>query len=422
MSARRPWRRSSRRCAARPWPVSGCCSWTIDPERDTPAALEPYLRAFGGGLVGLYGSVAARAPLERSLGALAERREGPAGSYRFEHSATLYLLDAQGRMAAVFTRRSARPPWGPTCRRWRRPQSCEHPGERRGADRGAPVRLPAASAPPAPALAPDRSARPGSLAAPALIALFLRSYRPELRDALEPDPGRYSSFNAFFTRALREGARPLADPQSAIVSPVDGTISALGRISAGRLLQAKGHDYSLAALLAGEEALAGQLARGRVHDHLSGALQLHRIHMALAGRLCAARYVPGGCSASMTRRRAWSRTCFARNERVVLSFEGACGRYALVMVGALFVGSMSTVWHGRYRTARRPIPTRPGAARSGPASQLPRGAELGRFNMDQTVILPCCRRRRGAGRPACPRAARCAFGERIGALPGAGPP
>src|SRR5258706_1581594 len=104
-------------------------------------------------------------------------------------------------------------------------------------------------------------ARAGWLRRP-LIALFLRAYRPDLQDAAEPDPRRYASFNAFFTRALRAGARPLADPERAIVSPLDGTISALGRIEAGRLLQAKGHDYALAALLARDEGLAAQLRAG----------------------------------------------------------------------------------------------------------------------------------------------------------------
>src|SRR5258706_1649294 len=104
-------------------------------------------------------------------------------------------------------------------------------------------------------------ARAGWLRRP-LIAVFLRAYRPDLQDAAEPDPRRYSSFNAFFTRALREGARPLADPALAIVSPVDGTISALGRIEAGRLLQAKGHDYSLPPPLAGDEVLAAPLRDG----------------------------------------------------------------------------------------------------------------------------------------------------------------
>ena len=220
-----------------------------------------------------------------------------------------------------------------------------------------------------------------------LIALFMRAYRPDLRDAAEPDPRAYPSFNAFFTRALRPGARAPADPERAIVSPVDGTISALGSISAGRLLQAKGHDYALDALLAGDGALAAHLRAGWFMTIYLAPFNYHRIHMALGGRLLGARYVPGRLfSVNDTTARLVS-NLFARNERVVLEFEGGCGRYALVMVGALFVGSMSTVWHGdiapRGGRGPRPLPL-PG---SGPAPELPRGAELGRFNMGSTVIL-----------------------------------
>ncbi|HLQ12639.1 MAG TPA: archaetidylserine decarboxylase [Steroidobacteraceae bacterium] len=254
-----------------------------------------------------------------------------------------------------------------------------------------------------------------------LIALFLRAYHPDLRDALEPDPRRYSSFNAFFTRALREGARPLADPPSAVVSPVDGTISALGRISAGRLLQAKGHDYSLVALLAGEEALAGQLRDGGFMTIYLAPFNYHRIHMALAGRLCAARYVPGRLFSVNDTTARLVPDLFARNERVVLTFEAACGRYALVMVGALFVGSMSSVWHGDIAPRGGRFSRALALPGPGQPSPLPRGAELGRFNMGSTVILllpPAA----GGWEASLTPGRTLRVGERIGALPGAGPP
>jgi phosphatidylserine decarboxylase len=258
-------------------------------------------------------------------------------------------------------------------------------------------------------------ARSGRLRRP-LIALFMRAYRPDLSDAAEPDPRHYASFNAFFTRALRPGARPLANPESVIVSPVDGTISALGRVSAGRLLQAKGHDYSLEALLAGEAGLAGSLRDGWFMTIYLAPFNYHRIHMALGGRLRGARYVPGRLFSVNDTTARLVPALFARNERVVLEFEGECGPYALVMVGALFVGSMSTVWHGEIvpRGGRRPRALAlPVPEMSAP---LARGAELGRFNMGSTVIL-LLPGNTGPWESGLSSGRTLRVGERIGALP-----
>jgi phosphatidylserine decarboxylase len=258
-------------------------------------------------------------------------------------------------------------------------------------------------------------ARAGALRRP-LIALFTCAYHPDLSDAAEPDPRHYASFNAFFTRALRAGARPLADPESAIVSPVDGTISAVGRISAGRLLQAKGHDYSLEALLAGEEGLAAPLRDGWFMTIYLAPFNYHRIHMALGGRLRGVRYVPGRLFSVNDTTARLVPDLFARNERVVLEFEGECGRYALVMVGALFVGSMSTVWHGEIAPRGGRLPR--ALALPGPdmSAQLPRGAEVGRFNMGSTVIL-LLPGSAGAWEAGLSPGRTLRVGERIGALP-----
>ncbi len=249
-----------------------------------------------------------------------------------------------------------------------------------------------------------------------LIALFMRAYRPDLSDAAEPDPHAYPSFNAFFTRALRVGARAAAMAERAVVSPVDGTISALGSISAGRLLQAKGHDYALSSLLAGDGALAAHLHAGWFMTIYLAPFNYHRIHMALGGRLLAARYVPGRLFSVNDTTARLVPNLFARNERVVLEFEGACGRYALVMVGALFVGSMSTVWHGDIapRASRGPCPLP--LPESGPALQLPRGAQLGRFNMGSTVIL-LLPETAGGWESGLSTGSVLRVGERIGALP-----
>ena len=220
-----------------------------------------------------------------------------------------------------------------------------------------------------------------------LIGGFVRGYRPELGDAAEPLPQAYPSFNAFFTRALRPGARPPSASPWAIDSPVDGAISALGTTEQGRILQAKGRDYSLRSLLAGNEALAARFTGGAFMTIYLAPFNYHRIHMALDGTLRGAWYVPGALFSVNDTTARHVPNLFARNERVILEFAGDLGPHALVMVGALFVGSMGTVWHGDIAPRRQrgaialPMPAEPAAAR------LARGAELGRFNMGSTVIL-----------------------------------
>jgi phosphatidylserine decarboxylase len=253
-----------------------------------------------------------------------------------------------------------------------------------------------------------------------LIALFVRAYRPDLRDAAEPDPRTYPSFNAFFTRALRAGARPPADSERAIVSPVDGTISALGSITAGRLLQAKGHDYSLDTLLAGDGALAAHLRDGFFMTIYLAPFNYHRIHMALGGRLRGARYVPGRLFSVNDTTARLVPNLFARNERVVLEFDSACGPYALVMVGALFVGSMGTVWHGDIAPRGGRGPRLLPLPRSGQAAELPGGAELGRFNMGSTVIL-LLPEAAGGWETGLSSGSTLRVGQRIGTLPAALP-
>jgi len=228
-------------------------------------------------------------------------------------------------------------------------------------------------------------ARAGWIRKP-LIRAFMRAYRPDLADAAQPDPLAYESFNAFFTRALRADARPAASEAGAIVSPVDGRISALGKTLQGRIIQAKGRDYSLEELLGGNAQLAARLAGGSFMTVYLAPFNYHRIHMALSGTLVGAWYVPGRLFSVNDATAALVPDLFARNERVILEFSGAAGTHVLVMVGALFVGSMATVWHGdiaRSRTrgvVRLPLPT-------GAAGHLARGAEVGRFNMGSTVIL-----------------------------------
>ena len=221
----------------------------------------------------------------------------------------------------------------------------------------------------------------------ALIRAFVRRFHPDMDDAEQPDPVAYESFNAFFTRALRADARPPDPEPSAIVSPVDGSVSQLGRLDGSWLVQAKGHAYTLESLLASEGPWAEAFRGGRFATLYLAPFNYHRIHMPLAGTLRAAWYVPGQLFSVNATTAASVPGLFARNERVVCVFGAGTLSFALVLVGALFVGSMTTVWHGEVtpRRARRGAELPLDGTRT--SLTLGRGAELGRFNMGSTVIL-----------------------------------
>jgi len=248
-----------------------------------------------------------------------------------------------------------------------------------------------------------------------LIDAFVRHFRPDMADAFETDPRAYPTFNAFFTRALRSDSRPVDADEAAIVSPVDGTVSECGPIRGDRLLQAKGHDYTLDALLAGDTVLAQRFEGGQFATIYLAPFDYHRIHMPLPGELAATAYVPGWLFSVNRATAAHVAGLFARNERVVCSFESPATPWALVLVGALNVGSMETVWHGEVtpRAPRAPAKLPNDASRVPLA--LPKGAEMARFNMGSTVILllPAGRARWDPGLEAG-RVVR--VGERIGTL------
>ena len=220
-----------------------------------------------------------------------------------------------------------------------------------------------------------------------LIGAFMRGYRPAMADAAEPEPRNYESFNAFFTRALRPGTRPGPADALAIASPCDGTLSIAARINGTTLLQAKGHEYTLEALLAGQSDWVARLEGGLYATIYLAPYNYHRIHMPLAGRLSAAWHVPGRLFSVNQRTAASVPRLFARNERVVCAFESDHGPFVVILVGALFVGSMGTVWHQEVTPSRARRGARALVAISGSDLALSRGAELGRFNMGSTVIL-----------------------------------
>jgi phosphatidylserine decarboxylase len=217
----------------------------------------------------------------------------------------------------------------------------------------------------------------------ATIRRFIQRYGVDMSEAADPNPGAYSSFNAFFTRALRDGVRPLAD--TPWVCPVDGAISQCGPIQGDQVFQAKGHSYSTTALLGGDAELAARFQNGSFATLYLSPRDYHRIHMPCAGRLLRMVHVPGALfSVNPTTARGVP-GLFARNERVVCLFEGEHGPFVLVLVGATIVGSMATVWHGVVN------PPRPGTLRSWSYTDqsipLARGEEMGRFLLGSTVVM-----------------------------------
>ncbi len=231
-----------------------------------------------------------------------------------------------------------------------------------------------------------------------LIRTVVRRYEVDLGEAAEPDPRAYPTFNAFFTRALRPGARPLPEGEpEAVAAPADGAVLQAGAFEGRTLAQAKSFAYSLEALLGGDEEAAAALAGGSYATVYLSPRDYHRVHLPLAGALESVVHLPGdrfSVSPATTRR---VRDLFVRNERAVLHFreDGDAGRpFAVVLVGALLVGSIETPWTGP--VADLPDPSRPAAGRpsGGPlrrfrprAPALERGAEIGRFNMGSTVIV-----------------------------------
>ncbi len=219
-----------------------------------------------------------------------------------------------------------------------------------------------------------------------LIGIVLRLYRIDMTEAAEPDPGAYPTFNAFFTRALRPDARPIDPDPLAILSPVDGAISQVGRIGAGRVIQAKGRDYSVEELLGGDAERAAAFTDGAFATIYLAPSDYHRIHMPLGGNLVWMRHVPGRLFSVNATTADLVPRLFARNERVACQFETDAGAMAMALVGAIFVGGIETVWAGEITPikARRQLA---GATAEDRSLRLERGAEMGRFNLGSTVIL-----------------------------------
>ena len=215
---------------------------------------------------------------------------------------------------------------------------------------------------------------------------FVKQYRVDMSLAEEPRLDSYANFNAFFTRALHPKARPVVTGERAIACPVDGTVSQAEGIRAGRIFQAKGQDYSLLQLLGGKQAWAEKFEGGSFATLYLSPRDYHRIHMPMAGRLTAMTHVPGRLFSVNAATARVIPELFARNERVVAYFDTEAGPMALVMVGAIFVASIETVWAGEV-TPPAGTHIRHWEYSGDEARHFERGEEMGRFNMGSTVIV-----------------------------------
>jgi phosphatidylserine decarboxylase len=217
----------------------------------------------------------------------------------------------------------------------------------------------------------------------ALIRRFAAAYGVNMAEAAR-GIGDFASFNDFFTRELKPGARPLADAAQFILSPADGAVSQLGPVTAGRIVQAKGRDYSVAELLGCGAAEAARFEGGRFMTIYLSPKDYHRVHMPAAGTLTKTRYIPGDLFSVNTATAEGVDRLFARNERLSCRFDGPDGHFASVMVGAMIVAGIDTVWPNAFRThARAPVDE----DFTGQSRAFAAGDEMGRFYLGSTVVL-----------------------------------
>jgi len=217
---------------------------------------------------------------------------------------------------------------------------------------------------------------------------FVNRYNVDMSEAVEPDFRQYPTFNAFFTRALKADARPLIANKGQLAHPVDGTVSQLGPIHGDSIVQAKNHDYSMQALLGGDEALAQEFYNGTFATIYLAPRDYHRIHMPLKGTLRQMIYVPGDLFSVNPFTADNVPNLFARNERVVAVFDSANGPFAMVLVGATIVASIETVWAGTVTPPTGPcVHTWEYPNEGLNKIELDIGAEMGRFKLGSTVVL-----------------------------------
>ncbi len=221
----------------------------------------------------------------------------------------------------------------------------------------------------------------------AFIRLFIKQYQVDMSEAKHESPTAYATFNEFFTRELKAGARPLCDDPQKLIYPVDGTISQLGKIEADTIFQAKGHDYSLTTLLGGNSEHAAPFQNGKFSTIYLSPKDYHRIHMPIDGTLTHMTYVPGELFSVNPLTTANVPGLFARNERVVCLFDTPKGKLAMVLVGATIVASIETIWAGTVTPpAGKKVQTWTYPATGLNAVHLKKGEEMGLFKLGSTIV------------------------------------
>ena len=217
-----------------------------------------------------------------------------------------------------------------------------------------------------------------------IISTIIKQYRVNMAEAAEMNLDYYSSFNAFFTRLLRNGVRPISE--SDIVSPVDGVVSQVGLVTSGQIVQAKGQEYSVLALLGGDDAVTSEFVGGQFATIYLSPKDYHRIHMPVTGTLRKMRYIPGKLFSVSPRTARAVPDLFARNERIAVTFDTDFGPMVMVLVGAIFVGSMETIWAGQITPNYGKV-IQQWTYDGEQAITIEKGQEMGRFNMGSTVVV-----------------------------------
>jgi len=246
-----------------------------------------------------------------------------------------------------------------------------------------------------------------------LIRLFIKVFKVDMNEACEPDPTAYATFNDFFTRQLKPDARPLGE---GVLCPADGKLSQFGPIEADRLLQAKGHRFSVVDLLGGDAEAARRYSGGSYANIYLSPRDYHRVHMPLAGTLTEMVYVPGRLFSVNAATTDHVPNLFARNERLVCHFDTEQGPMAVVLVGAMIVAAIETVWAGQVT----PLSGQVQRIRFDQPIHLERGAEMGRFKLGSTVVLAFADQVDFAA-PLAP-GSKVQMGQSLGSLPDPGVP
>lgn len=221
----------------------------------------------------------------------------------------------------------------------------------------------------------------------ALIGWFAKKYRVDMSIAEQPDLTSYANFNDFFTRAIQPDARPIDQSPNSIVCPADGAISQLGQIRHGRIFQAKGHSFSLFELLGGDQQRAEAFRDGEFCTVYLSPRDYHRVHMPLTGTLREMIYIPGRLFSVNKTTAENVPELFARNERVACIFDTEIGPMAVVLVGAMVVASIETVWAGTITPPDRKLRVHDYSPQGLQPITLEKGMELGRFKLGSTAII-----------------------------------